>query len=320
MVFGIATFCTASAYAGKKKVLYIDSYHPEYPWSAGITAGVESVLDSINDVELKIIRMDTKRNTSEEFKKAAALKAKNVIDIWKPDIVIASDDNASKYLIAPYFKDADIPFVFCGVNWDATPYGYPFKNATGMVEVSPVLDTIKALKKFTKGGRIGYISVNALSERKSLHYFKEKLKISFSDEKLIDDFPEWKREYLRLQDSVDMLIWTNPIGIKGWDDDQAVAFILKHTKIPTGAVTDDNVRYAMIGRVKIAEEQGWWAGKTALRILNGTSPANIPVTTNKESRLFLNMQLANRLGIKFSMDLLEKATLVEELPDREKGK
>ena len=35
-----------------------------------------------------------------------------------------------------FFDDADLPVVFCGVNWDAATYGYPFKNATGIVEVA----------------------------------------------------------------------------------------------------------------------------------------------------------------------------------------
>ncbi len=43
----------------------------------------------------------------------------------------------------------------------------------------------------------------------------------------------------------------------------------------------------------------------------------VPVTKNQKSRLILNMRLANRLGIKFPMDLLEKATLVEEMPELE---
>ncbi|MCK5194670.1 MAG: hypothetical protein KAQ71_12730, partial [Desulfobulbaceae bacterium] len=60
---------------------------------------------------------------------------------------------------------------------------------------------------------------------------------------------------------------------------------------------------------------GWWAGKTALRILDGTSPSDIPVTTNKESRVYLNMGLAKQLGIKFPMELIEKATFLENLPN-----
>ena len=93
----IATQANAESHAGKK-VLLIDSYHVGYPWSDGITAGVKEVLDKAG-VEYKIINMDTKKNKSKEFKEGAALKAKEVIESYKPDVVIAADDNASKFLI-----------------------------------------------------------------------------------------------------------------------------------------------------------------------------------------------------------------------------
>jgi ABC-type uncharacterized transport system substrate-binding protein len=112
-----------------------------------------------------------------------------------------------------------------------------------------------------------------------------------------------------------MILWINPIGIKGWDTKLANDFILANTKIPTGGTSDNHVRFALLGRVKIAEEQGWWAGKTALRILEGTSPADIPVVTNKESKVYLNMELANRLGIRFPMELINEATLLEKMSD-----
>ena len=114
-----------------KRVLYVDSYHQGYEWSDGVTEGVRSVLDNTG-VDLKIFRMDTKRNTDEAYKKKAALQAKELIASFHPDVVIASDDNASKYLIMNYFKDADLPFVFCGVNYNADDYGFPYSNVTGM--------------------------------------------------------------------------------------------------------------------------------------------------------------------------------------------
>ena len=145
----------------KKKVLYIDSYHAEYIWSRDITAGVRSVLNPRKDIELKIFRMDTKRNMGEADKKNAAQKARELIESWRPDVVIASDDNASKYLIAPYYKNAKLPFVFCGLNWDAAIYGFPADNITGMVEVAMLEPTIDTLKRLCRRGshrlpRIGY--------------------------------------------------------------------------------------------------------------------------------------------------------------------
>ena len=84
-----------------KKVLFIDSYHEGYAWSDGIGRGINSILDGTG-VELKVVRMDTKRNKDAAFKEQAALKAKKVIEEFGPDVVIAADDNASKYLIKPF--------------------------------------------------------------------------------------------------------------------------------------------------------------------------------------------------------------------------
>jgi ABC-type uncharacterized transport system substrate-binding protein len=63
---------------------------------------------------------------------------------------------------------------------------------------------------------------------------------------------------------------------------------------------------------KIAEQQGWGAGQTVLRILGGTAPADIPIVSNQQSRLFLNMRLAQRLKIKFPIDLIRQTTFVGE--------
>jgi hypothetical protein len=143
MVFSVGS-AFGKNYNGKK-VLYIDSYHVGYAWSDGVMRGVKTALEGTG-VNLKMIAMDTKRNKGDEFKKEAALKAKAEIEAFKPDVVIAADDNASKFLIMPYFKDASLPFVFCGVNWDATGYGFPYSNTTGMVEVTPVPQLIEQLK------------------------------------------------------------------------------------------------------------------------------------------------------------------------------
>ena len=49
--------------------------------------------------------------------------------------MIASDDNAQKYLVVPYLKGTQVPVIFNGVNWDASAYGFPTSNVTGMIEV-----------------------------------------------------------------------------------------------------------------------------------------------------------------------------------------
>ncbi len=163
----ILSMCTASLAADLtgKKVLFVDSYHEGYAWSDGITSGIQKTLEG-SGVELKIVRMDTKRNTDTAFKESAALKAKAEIEAFKPDVVIAADDNAAKFLIEPNYKDASLPFVFCGVNWDEKEYGFPYKNVTGMVEVTPLPQLIEQLQPFAKGDRIGFIGPDIANRQK----------------------------------------------------------------------------------------------------------------------------------------------------------
>jgi len=307
----------------QKKLLYINSYHKGYKWSDGIEKGLLKALGididpdsntmdtSLGPVQVKMVRMDTKRNQEEEFKKKAALKAKAVIETWKPDIVVASDDNACKYLIAPYYIDSDLPVVFCGVNFDASTYGFPTPNITGMVEVGPFMETIALMKHFSRGNRVGLISADTLSNRKEISHLKERIDTTNWQVRLVSRFDQWKTAYLRLQDEVDMLIWIDCTGVKGWNSKEVEEFVLEHTRIITGSVSDNDIAHALLGRVKIAEEQGWWAGKTALKILNGTPTSAIPIATNKHSKLLLNMKLAKRLGIVFPMKLVEEADFVE---------
>ncbi len=65
------------------------------------TKDIKVILNNTG-VELKIFRMDTKRNDSEEFGKQARLRTKSIIEDFRPDVVITCDDPAFKYVIMPY--------------------------------------------------------------------------------------------------------------------------------------------------------------------------------------------------------------------------
>ncbi|MFK5926045.1 MAG: ABC transporter substrate binding protein [Desulfuromusa sp.] len=308
--------------ATKKKLLYVNSYHHGYGWSDGIESGLLKALSitvrddgsfdtTDSDVEIKMAYMDTKRNPGETFKKQAALKVKSVIDEWQPDIVVASDDNASMYLIAPYYRNSELPFVFCGVNYSADQYGFPTDNITGMVEISPTLQVLKALKPYAQGERVGYLGTNVLAGRKDVEWLLLQPDINLVVTRLVDTFAEWKKSYLKLQESVDMLLMINPLSVSGWNHEEAVRFVLEETKIPSGTTLLQAVPYVLLGHVMVAEEQGWWAGKTALKILKGILPSQIPLTRNQSSSYYLNMELAKKLKIQITMQDIKNATFVD---------
>jgi ABC-type uncharacterized transport system substrate-binding protein len=295
LIFSGTSF--SRSYDGKK-VLFVDSYHEGYAWSDGITKGIKIKMKDTG-VQLKVFRMDTKRNSGDEFKKEAAKKAISVIKEFKPDVVIAADDNASKFLIKPYYKDAELPFVFCGVNWDAKVYGYPYKNVTGMVEVAPIPILIEQMELYAKGKRIGFIGPDIITAKKEAVNYRKVFGLKIV-EYYAKDFQDWKKGFKQLQSEVDMLMIASDGGL--YDDyaKEYEEFVIRNSKIPTGTCYDFMAHVALIGVVKIAEEQGMWAAGAALRILDGTPPSEIEIVENRRAKLFINKKIGDSMGVDLS--------------------
>jgi ABC-type uncharacterized transport system substrate-binding protein len=299
-------------YAGKK-IVWVDSYHQGYEWSDGLEDGLKEVLDKTG-VELKVIRMDTQRNPDEAFGKEAGLKAKAEIEAFKPDLVIASDDSAQKYLIEPYYKNTDMPVVFAAVNWDASVYGYPTKNITGMLEVELVEQMMELLKPYAKGERVGYLGPDIVSDQKVVSTYNKRFFNDNMQVRLVKNLEEYKQAYVEMQDKVDILMTGNPGVLKDWDDAKAKEFeqfILKNTRIPSGARAAWVTPYILLSIAKTPVEQGKWAAQTALQILDGTPVSSIPITANKEGILKINLDMAEKLSIVFPPSVLRNAEIYQ---------
>ncbi|MEW6535286.1 MAG: ABC transporter substrate binding protein [Candidatus Auribacterota bacterium] len=294
-----------------KKVLYVDSYHPEYMHSKIVMHTTRKILTD-QGIILKVIYLDAKRKKSDDQLTRAGLAAKQVIDEWKPDLVIAADDAASKYLIAPYYRNSSLPVVFVGINWDAEPYGYPQPNVTGQIEIEFVEGLICELLKYAKGDRIGIIMGNTLTQKKIFSHYTQKLHISFAQQAAVDTYAEWKQHYIQIQKHVDLLIVWNNAGIEGWDDNDAKSFIENNTVIPTGSFPIHMAPFVLMNYSNVSTEFGEYAAKTAIRILNGTLPSDIPLTKNAQLKVYLNMRLAKKLNIIFPMDLIRRSNFVQE--------
>ena len=300
---------TAGKYIGKK-ILYIDSYHQGYEWSDGITEGVTQTLKDTG-ADLKIHRMDTKRNTDEAFKQKAGTVAKQVIEDFDPDVVITSDDNAFKYLVKEYYQDSDLPFVYSGLNWDSSLYNAPYPNTVGMVEVSLTEQIINYLTNYASGSSLGYLSSDTATERKNLEYYDRLFNITFDQAHFVSSFDEWKDSFLKLQDQVDIIIFENNAGIEGWDETEAENFTLENTKVPVGTTNPWIMNYSLLGLTKVPQEQGEWSAQTALEILDGSDPAKLEEVTNKQGKLYLNLKQAEKLDVLFDPVMIKNAEIIQ---------
>ncbi len=292
-----------------KKVLWINSYHEGYTWVDGISRGIRKGFFG-SGVELKVWHMDTLRNGSEVYGQQAGALARKVVEEYHPDVVIASDDNAQRFLVVPYLMGSNLPLVFCGVNRDPREYGYPAPNVTGMHEIDFVVDLVKQMRPFAGGDRIGMIACQRetdqiIADDYNHQFFGERLKVY-----LVKTFDEFKDAFLRAQQEVDILCLPNNAGIEGWQNEVAETFMTEHIRIPTGGLNPWMTPYVIFILAKIPEEQGAYAAATALRILAGTRPEDIPIVQNREAQLIVNLKMAQAAGIILPVSLLQTAEVI----------
>ena len=296
VVAGILLLFPIYSYAAN--CLWVASYAPGYEWNDGIERGIRSVLGS--KCKLDTFFMDTKRNKSAAHAQEQALVAKRLIEQRKPDVVIASDDNASKYLVLPYFKNSDTPFVVNGINWSVKEYGYPFDNVTGMVEIAPITPLLRLVTRQLDHyqTRALYLAPDTRTSHKSYKYYRKHLVqegISL-EAHYVNTFAEWKQGFLAGQ-AYDLLLLSNNSGIEEWDKNAAVNFVIANGKTLSISLNRWMTPYSMIVFTKLAEEQGEWAAKVALEILRGSKPIDIPMTANQRWDEYLNIQLLDAAGI-----------------------
>ncbi len=297
------------AEAPGKKILWIDSYHQGYEWSDGIEKGIREALKGAG-VGWRAFHMEAKSCPDAACMEAAGIRAKVFADQYEPDILIASDDIAQRYLILPYYKGTGMPVVFCGVNWDASVYGYPTSNITGMVEVDLVEETVKNMRRFGAGDRVGYMSGDTVSDRKIIDFLNRRFFNGKMHAVRVRTFAEFRSAFQSLQESVDMIFLRNYANIDGWETDAAIRFLSEKTRIPTGSNNDFMAPFVLFTLGKIPEEQGIYAARTALEILSGKMPGEIPVERNRQARLTVNLRIAKSAGILLPVSLLKTARVI----------
>ncbi len=234
--------------------------------------------------------MDTKRIQTIEHKNRITEQAIAFIKTHKPDLIIAADDNASAYIIEPYFKNHAIPVVFLGVNNDASTYGYPYKNATGIIEMDGILNLIQAIRTIDKIKSVGMIFSETNSSNKIFNYIKNENPENVTYHK-VKNAQEWYKTMSMLNESVDYITLNTISGIKGLSNENALNYIRNNIKIPILSASTTSQELAHIGYINTAEEQGIWAAKTADGILNGHPFSQYPITKSNLYLMFFNEDL-----------------------------
>ena len=303
------------------RILHVMSYHSPWRWTDGQLEGFKVGLGEPR-AEFRVFQMDTKRRSRPEQKEQAGREARALIEAWKPDLVYATDDDAMEYVVRP-FVGRELPFVFSGVNRDPAAYGIAAgRNVTGVLEQEHFVESVQLLRRISPAvRRIAVVfdgapmwgPVEARMRAASLPG------VELGPWDTIQTFDEFKRRMAEYSGRVDAVAL---IGIFNFKDgaghdvpyQEVLRWTAENSPLPDLGFWVDRVHYGTLCAVTVSErEQGLAAGRMARAILvEGRSPASIPMAPTTRGLPVVNLARARRLGLMPSTSVLLTAEVIKD--------
>lgn len=310
---GIQQHCAAAPF----KVLVVMSYEKDYAWCQQIKKGIESELGDTADI--RYFYMDTKKDSEQGAQKAA--EAYKLYEEFKPDGVIAADDNAQSMFVVPYLKDkVTTPVIFCGVNAEPEKYGYPASNVSGILERDQIRESIVFLQELIPSvKKISFMmkdssTGNAVKEyvEKEMNTYPaavEKFYVPKTFEQAVTMAEEAKG-------TSDALFFETMEQLPTQDgtllpERQAIARIATVYGKPTITGYEERLKGgAVCAVVKAGEEQGATAAQMLRKAMEGTPVSEIPITQNHYGRRIINIEAMDKFKIKPSPQTVRSAGFI----------
>lgn len=289
--------------AKSPQIAYINSYHVGYGWSDSLASKFEKSMQGLG-ANLHFYHMDSKRihSPGQIAKRAKEIVA--AIEDLQPDLIVAADDNASKYVIQPYFKNSNTPVVFLGVNIDPHRYGYPYRNATGVIEPSDSLRFVKLRDNFFAGMPLRFVFSTSTTGKRKQEALHAEVGSRFPIE-TVASIEEVQRILDEVAGENGMVFFDNLASIDGYDAIalRRLAAAHRNALIVTASVT--NQSFCHLTYENSADEQAWLAAAMAKQILAATAPVNIPIAHGKRSEFLINRSLFAETGREIPRALLQ---------------
>ena len=305
----------------KFKILHIMSYHSPWQWTDDLFEGFKAGLDYSN-VEYYVFQMDTKRNSSTEWKEQVGQEARDLVESWEPDLVYTTDDNAQEY-VSKYYVNSSIPFVFSAVNNDPSSYGFTGStNIAGILEQEHFVESVNLLKEIVPSVKnITVIIDEGTTWPGVVARMQSKLdqlpNVSFTSWDTITTFEDYKQKINETQaDAIALL------GIFTFRDESGenvpyedvLEWTANYSNLPDFSFWSDRISYGTLCAVTVSGyEQGLAAGKIARGILvNGNSPSNYTFKPTVKGEPVISLARANKLGITIKSSTLLSAQIIEQ--------
>jgi ABC-type uncharacterized transport system substrate-binding protein len=314
----VLSLFVSRSYAAAYRVLVIMSYHQEMPWENDIRQGIQAELG--DSCEIRYIYLNAKNDPAGG--PARAGEAWRVFQEFRPDGVIAADDDAQSLFVVPYLKDrVSAPVVFCGVNADPAGYGYPASNVTGIVERAHFRESISFLQQMVPGVRsFGFLSNANQTGRgyaEQIRLESGSYPITAHSVRLVKTIDEAVAAVEDMKKNRDALFLIAMEGLTARDgrplsEKESFRVLTRAFGKPVIGMNEFNIRFGLLcAVVKTGREQGSVAARMLLKILRGTPVSAIPITRNQQGKRVLNVTVMKAMGIRPRPVLLVGAELVQ---------
>lgn len=290
-----------------KKVLIINSYNTGLAWSDGELNGVRSVLPV--DTDLYVEYMDSKRQSSDEYRRILFEIYRLKYQAVRFDAVVALDDDAFRFLLA-HHDDLfpGVPAVFCGVNQyePSMIAGLPW--ITGLVQTNDIQDTLDlAVQLRPSAEQILVITDNTTTGRINRTVLEDLDRSGRYDIPMVFLNPnqgltlEELLQKLREAPQNSVVYYADFFHERvGVTDDPARIMTIVSAAAP-GPVFVHNAMYmgagALGGKVNQGVNHGRAAGVLVARVLNGEPIADMPVTVAETNQYMFDAVQLNRWNI-----------------------
>jgi signal transduction histidine kinase/ABC-type uncharacterized transport system substrate-binding protein len=280
-----------------RRVLFISSLGPSYPFTARIDEVIRNVLEqSPYQIELYHEYLETilfpEPSIQQEFREWYIRKYRD----RKPDVIVAIGLSAMRFIIDSHEEFfPDTPVVFCGVIEefaDNLKLGPKFAGAWVVLQPAKTLETALRIQPGTKHvvvvGGAGAMDrrVEALI-KEHLQTYEAKLDITY----LTDlDMPTLLERLRRLPNNT-IIFYTafsqDAAGTRFIDATQSLPLVTGAANAPVFVIADSLVGQGTVGGyVTSFTAQAQDAAAIAMKILNGEKPKDIPIVRGSNAYVF----------------------------------
>lgn len=285
-----------------RQVFILNSYHPDYKWSADIMHGLEATLHQYDpEVLIHVEHMDTKRNLDPVYLDSLPRFMELKYAFLRPDLVIAVDESAFFFILEHgqrIFPDA--PVVFCGVNTTPLPPLPP--NMTGVREYADMAATVQLMRRLQPGMRELLVIADrtvtgAAAVTELLGSVPRDLPVRVLDDLPLAGLVDAVRG-LGPETGLLFLLYFKDREGGTYRAGEAIAAVSQASPVPVYGVWNFLMGHGLFGGyLTNGYEQGRVAGEMAGRILAGADPLDLPVTYDDGIQLEVDVRQMERFGI-----------------------